>query len=73
MELKLGRPDLLKTKLFALCDRDIDLEDCIRLAPSKEELIFSIAWVKSQDGHHKWPERVDIVLENLAKRLGYEL
>jgi hypothetical protein len=69
----LGRPDLLKTKLFAFCDRDIDLEDCIRLAPSKEELVSSIAWVKDQDANPKWPERVDIVLQNLATRLGYEL
>ena len=69
----LGRPDLLKTKFFALCDRDIDLDDCILLAPSKEELRVSIEWVKEQDANPNWPERVDIVLNDLAKRLGYEL
>lgn len=69
----LGRPDLLKTKLFALCDRDIDLDDCILLAPSKKELVASIEWVKEQDANPDWPERVGIVLNDLAKRLGYEL
>ncbi len=69
----LGRSDLLKTKLFALCDRDIDLSDCIALKPSRVELLASIAWVKVQDGNTKWPDRVDLVFAHLAKRLGYEL
>ncbi len=29
-----GRLDLLRTKLFALCDRGTDLQDCLALAPS---------------------------------------
>lgn len=69
----LGRLDLLKTKLFALCDRDIDLDDCILLAHSKQELVASNEWVKDKDANPNWSERVDIVLNDLAKRLGYEL
>ena len=34
----LGRSDLLCAKLFALCDRGIDLGDCIALAPTTDEL-----------------------------------
>lgn len=69
----LGRPDFLKTKLFALCDRDIDLGDCLLLKPTATELKDSLNWVKQRDAHPKWPERVEFVFQNLAKRLGYEL
>jgi hypothetical protein len=31
----LGREDLLCAKLFALCDRGIDLGDCLALAPNR--------------------------------------
>jgi hypothetical protein len=34
----LGRKDLLRVKLFALCDRGIDLGDFLALAPTEEEL-----------------------------------
>src|SRR5262245_26739796 len=33
----LGRDDLLRSKLFALCDRGIDLGDCLALSPSADE------------------------------------
>lgn len=39
----LGRSDLLKTKLFAFCDRGQDLQDCIALRPSREELRDALA------------------------------
>ena len=35
--LTLGRADLLKTKLFALCDRGTDLDDCLALGPTAAE------------------------------------
>ena len=44
----LGRPDLLLTKLFALCDRGTDLVDCIALAPTSAELAAAKPWVASQ-------------------------
>jgi len=34
----LGREDLLRTKLFALCDRGTDLSDCLALKPTLADL-----------------------------------
>ena len=34
----LGRPDLLKSKVFALCDRGLDIGDCLALHPTVAEL-----------------------------------
>ena len=47
----LGRSDLLKSKLFALCDRGTDLPDCIALAPTAEGLAESLPWLEMQDGN----------------------
>ena len=43
-----GRDDLLRTKLFALCDRCLDLADCVALAP---------IWLEEQDLNPNWPAR----------------
>lgn len=69
----LGRQDLLKTKLFAFCDRDQDKHDCLMLCPSREELLDSVDWVKNQDKNPGWPKHVETSLKALAKDLGYEL
>lgn len=72
LELRaLGRLDLLRTKLFALCDRGTDLQDCLALAPSLDELIEVRGWVEQQDGNPDWPAHVSAVLADLAKRLGH--
>lgn len=65
----LGREDLLKTKLFALCDRGIDLGDCIALSPSEAELKTAEPWVATQDLNPDWPAHVASTLADLAKRL----
>ena len=65
----LGRADLLKTKLFALCDRDIDLPDCLAMAPTPYELREAEPWVADQDAHPGWPQRVREVLASLERRL----
>ena len=65
----LGRNDLLKTKLFALCDRGTDLIDCLALAPTKIELVEAIPWLEVQDAHPEWPEHVRITLNDLEERL----
>ncbi len=65
----LGRSDLLKTKLFAYCDRDIDLRDCIDLAPSVEELDESMGWLIDRDTNKHWPERVKSQIEFLKGKL----
>ena len=68
-----GRADLLLTKLFALCDRGLDLGDCLALAPSSEELSRAEAWVAAQDLHPDWPAHVKATLHDLAQRLGHGL
>jgi len=67
----LGRADLLRTKLFALCDRGIDLADCIALRPSADEIAALISWLEEQDLNPHWPEHVHATLEDLGRRLGH--
>ena len=69
----LGRSDLLHTKLFALCDRGLDLQDCIALRPSPEELAQCRPWVSARDAHEGWPAHVAEVFTDLARRLGHGL
>lgn len=66
----LGRPDLLKSKVFALCDRGIDLQDCVALSPSRAELSELLPWLESRDTNPGWPEHVRGVIADLARRLG---
>jgi hypothetical protein len=65
----LGRSDLLKSKLFALCDRGTDLLDCVGLAPTAEELAECLPWLALQDGNEEWPAHVRATLTDLARRL----
>lgn len=67
----LGRADLLKSKLFALADRGIDLEDCIALAPTTDELAECLPWLEQQDGNEEWPVHVRGTLAALGRRLGH--
>ena len=66
----LGRADLLKTKLFALCDRGTDLGDCVALAPTPEELEEAGPWLAERDAHPGWRDHVRLTLEELRGRLG---
>lgn len=67
----LGRSDLLKSKLFGLCDRGTDLPDCIALAPTAEELAECAPWLERQDGNEGWPAHVRATIDDLARRLGH--
>lgn len=67
----LGREDLLRAKLFALCDRALDLADCIALAPSPEELGSLHRWIEERDANPDWPEHVRATLDDLARKLGH--
>ncbi len=67
----LGRSDLLKSKLFALCDRGTDQPDCIALAPTAEELAECIPWLELQDGNELWPAHVRATVADLARRLDH--
>ena len=65
----LGRPDLLASKLFALCDRGTDLADCVALAPTSKELEQAEPWLVEQDANPLWPEHVRRTLRDLLTRL----
>ena len=69
----LGRLDLLRTKLFGLCDRGSDIGDCIALSPTAVELSDVLPWLQEQDAHPGWPAHVETTLADLARRLGREL
>jgi hypothetical protein len=69
----LGRLDLLRSKLFALLDRGQDLDDCLALAPSAEELAEVLPWLSEQDGNPQWPDHARRVLADLGSRLGHGL
>lgn len=74
LELRsLGREDLLRAKLFALCDRGLDLADCLALAPAAGELAALLPWVAEQDLNPAWPAHVRATLADLGKRLGHVL
>jgi hypothetical protein len=65
----LGRDDLLKSKLFALCDRGTDLADCVALAPTLNEIHDALSWLKERDTNPLWPDHVEATLNDLARRL----
>jgi hypothetical protein len=69
----LGRLDLLRSKLFALCDRAADLADCVARAPTQSELETIEPWLSEQDGNPDWPRHTQSVLANLRRRLGHGL
>lgn len=69
----LGRDDLLKSKLYAYCDRTTpDFEDLRNLKPTVDELKNSINWVKERDTNPSWPKHVETAFAVLGKALGYE-
>ena len=67
----LGRSDLLATKLFALCDRGTDLNDCLAFAPTSAELAAAQPWLEQQDLNPEWPAHTRNVIADLAQRLGH--
>ncbi len=67
----LGRSDFLCSKLFALCDRGIDLGDCLALKPEADELAVILPWLEQQDAHPHWPAHVQATFADLARRLGH--
>lgn len=67
----LERGDLLKTKLFALCDRATDLQDCVALKPTAEELADALLWVQAQDTNDEWPTHVRATFASLSRKVGH--
>jgi hypothetical protein len=67
----LGRLDLLRSKLFALCDRGLDLPDCVALAPTTQELEEFQPWLEHRDSNPDWPAHTRAVIDDLRQRLGH--
>jgi hypothetical protein len=67
----LGRTDLLKSKLYALCDRGTDILDCLALAPTGDELDDALPWVSARDANELWPAHVRLTFDDLRRRLGH--
>lgn len=67
----LGRLDLLRSKLFALCDRAIDLPDRLALCPSKAELVELMPWLEARDANPDWPAHVRATIVDLGRRLDH--
>ena len=67
----LGRTELLMSKLFALCDRGVDIQDCIALGPTPDELARILPWLSAQDLNPDWPAHVRATVADLARRLGH--
>lgn len=68
----LGKSDLLKTKLYALCDRGRDIDDCVALKPTIIEIEECRPWVLLGDGNPLWPKRVEEMFSLLKKELKLE-
>ena len=64
----LGRSDLLKTKLWATCDRMEDIEDILFLSPSAEELLDAKEWVLKRDASSFWTQIVEESLKEIERR-----
>lgn len=69
----LGPADLLKSKLFALCDRGTDLVDCIALRLTAIELDDAEPCLAARDQNPMWPDHVRATLADLRARLGHGL
>jgi len=68
----LSRSDFILTKLFAFCDRQTDLHDCIALRITLKELQSSYSWVADQDANSYWPKHVKLKFIELGERLGFK-
>jgi hypothetical protein len=66
----LGRIDLIRSKLWATCDRMRDVEDLVALNPTDDEVHLAADWVKPLDANPGWPAHVDTMAAALKKRLG---
>jgi hypothetical protein len=63
----LGRDDLLASKLFATCARDLDFNDVIAMRPSRQELEKAKAWVLQQKDSKGWPHVVSEYVEGVVE------
>ncbi|MCX5985977.1 MAG: hypothetical protein NTX54_05625 [Chloroflexi bacterium] len=65
------RPELLATKLPALCDRGTDLADCLVLGPSELEVATVLPWLMSRDAHHDLSGHVFYIITDIGSNYGH--
>jgi hypothetical protein len=65
----LARVDLIKTKMFAYCDRQTDLQDCLALNPDEHELTLALKWVKERDANPEWEKYVEQIFTDFQTKL----
>lgn len=70
--LTLGRMDLLSSKLYAYCDRQQDLADCLALRPQPHELEQCLPWLLLRDANPLWPDHVRVSVTQLKEMLTHE-
>lgn len=68
----ISRIDLLFSKLWAMCDRDKDIDDLLTLQPSLHEIKICRDRVVVCDANPNWTEWVDENVNTLKKKLGYD-
>lgn len=68
----LGRMDLLSSKLYAYCDRQQDLADCLALNPQPHELDQCLPWILQRDANPLWPNHVRVSVNQLKEMLSHE-
>lgn len=64
----LGKADLIKTKLWATCDRMEDIDDILFLSPTHEELSEAKEWVLKRDASAVWPQIVEETMKEIERR-----
>ena len=72
----LGRQDLLCTKLVALVDREEDLQDCIAMAPTPDELAAAWSFVAQYEGNEEvrrvyWIPKARAAYAEIGRALGH--
>jgi hypothetical protein len=67
----LSRIDLLRTKIWSLCDRQRDFDDVLAMKPTEGELALVEKWLGPLDRNPAWPEYVAQIIRSLSKELGY--
>jgi len=69
--LAISRMDLIRSKLYAACDRSEHLPDLIALKPAPDEIRKAEAWVLERDAADIWPKIVSECAATLRRKLGY--
>jgi len=70
--LSIGRADLIRTKLYAACDRQEHLPDLIALKPTQRELAEAEEWTLERDASKVWPQIVSECVAFVKRKLSHD-